>query len=282
MSRFFAVARALAHATALAGSIVAVSGALTADAATKPIVLASLNQGFTESTPPIALLDRVVPAPSKPVETKFTGAASFYEENGETSSGEKYDGNAFTAAAQIMLRDQFGGLKFGKNYQPVYGIAEYNGKKAILRFNDVGPLAPGRKFDFTRAVMEYFDGIELGVLQGVTVTLLPFGQSYAQGPVTDGDLAAIALAASGVKYEQAAIEFPTTGVEQNQCEMASLPAQSIKLDSIMDAAVERNATQDIVGAIGQRGEIRDAVGVDTIEQAPAPAYELWILGLTSI
>ncbi|MGB7260032.1 MAG: hypothetical protein WBD48_18325, partial [Pseudolabrys sp.] len=97
-----------------------------------------------------------------------------------------------------------------------------------------------------------------------------------------GDLAAIALAASGVKYANAAIEPPTTGVEQNQCEMASLPAQSIKLDTILDVSIEREATQDIVGSIDEHGETHNAVGVDVIERAPTPAYELWFVGLTSI
>jgi rare lipoprotein A len=113
------------------------------------------------------------------------GIASFYDEPGPTASGEAYDPNAFTAAALIELRDKFGGIKFGKNYQAAYAIAEYGGRRAILKFNDVGPLRPGRKFDLSRAAMEHFGGIEKGLLPEFKVTLLPLGQDYATGPIVD-------------------------------------------------------------------------------------------------
>lgn len=121
------------------------------------------------------------------------GAASFYDDPGETASGEQYDPKAFTAAVQLDIRDKFGGIKFGTLYQVVFAIAEYSGKKLILKFNDVGPLRPGRKFDLSRAAMEYFDGIEKGVLPDVKVTVLPLGQAYTPGPVTDDQLAAMGI-----------------------------------------------------------------------------------------
>src|SRR5690348_7496570 len=89
-------------------------------------------------------------------DTIIVGAASFYDDPGETASGEQYDPKAFTAAAQLEIRDKFGGIKFGRLYRASYAIAEYAGKKLILKFNDVGPLRPGRKFDLSRAAMEYF------------------------------------------------------------------------------------------------------------------------------
>jgi rare lipoprotein A len=113
------------------------------------------------------------------------GIASFYDIPGETASGEQYDPTLFTAAAQIDIRDKFGGIKFGFRYQPVYAIAEYAGKRAILKFNDVGPLRPGRKFDLSRAAMQHFGGIERGLLPDFKVTLLPPGKNYTPGPLRD-------------------------------------------------------------------------------------------------
>lgn len=126
------------------------------------------------------------------VET-IIGAASFYDLPGETASGEQYDPNAFTAAAQLAIRDRFGGIKFGSLYRAAFAVAEYGGKKLIIKFNDVGPLRPGRKFDLSRAAMEYFDGVEKGVLPELKVTVLPLGQTFAPGPVTDAQLAALGL-----------------------------------------------------------------------------------------
>lgn len=123
-----------------------------------------------------------------PVGESIVGIASFYDEAGPTASGEPYDPTAFTAAALMELRDKFGGIEFGRLYRPAYGIAEYNGKRAILKFNDVGPLKPGRKFDLSRAAMEHFGGIEKGLLSDFKVTLLPPGEVYTAGPLVDDQL----------------------------------------------------------------------------------------------
>ncbi len=114
------------------------------------------------------------------------GGASFYDTPGEeTASGEQYDPKLFTAAAQLEIRDKFGGIRFGREYRPIFALAEYAGKRAILKFNDVGPLRPGRKFDLSRAAMEHFGGIARGVLAEFKVTLLPPNQEYTPGPLPD-------------------------------------------------------------------------------------------------
>jgi len=115
----------------------------------------------------------------------FEGIASFYDDPGLTSSGEQYDPKRFTAAVQIDIRNQFGGVRYGRLYQPVYAIAEYAGKRAIVKLNDVGPLRPGRKFDLSRAAMEHFGGLEVGLLPDFKMTLLPRGRDYTLGPVND-------------------------------------------------------------------------------------------------
>ena len=127
-----------------------------------------------------------------PAET-IIGMASFYHEPQQTASGEPFDPDAFTAAAQLDIRDKFGGIHFGVKYRPSYAVAEYGDKKLILKFNDVGTLRPGRKFDLSRAAMAYFDGLEKGLLPDVRVTPLPLGQTYPAGPVTDTQLAALRI-----------------------------------------------------------------------------------------
>jgi hypothetical protein len=63
-----------------------------------------------------------------------------------------------------------------------------------VRFNDVGPLRPGRKFDLSRAAMTYFDGtLDRGLLPGFRMTPLPLDRSYPEGPVTDQELAALGI-----------------------------------------------------------------------------------------
>jgi rare lipoprotein A len=122
------------------------------------------------------------------------GIASFYDEPQETASGEQYDPNAFTAAAQLEIRDRFGGIQYGRLYQPAYGLGEHGGKKIIVRFNDVGPLRPGRKFDLSRAAMAYFDSsLDKGLLPDFRMTPLPLGRTYPAGPVTDQQLADLGI-----------------------------------------------------------------------------------------
>src|SRR5262245_41672942 len=57
-----------------------------------------------------------------------------YEEGGiQTASGERYDPIAWTAAIQTDLRETFGGVRHGKNYQPAYALIEIANKRAIIK-----------------------------------------------------------------------------------------------------------------------------------------------------
>lgn len=287
MFRFTAVARALAYAIAAASTIAVASSALAGSNA--PILVASLNPTFTAPTLSGTSAKRNSPAANGAIqqsETVFTGAASFYDEDTETSSGEAYDPNAFTAAAQIMLRDHFGGIKAGKNYQPSFGVAEYGGKKAIIKFNDVGPLRPGRKFDFSRAVMQYFDGIELGVLPDVKVTLLPLGRIYAQGPVTDAQLAAIkagvlAKVASASDVPAAETEVASAvAAQETSCHATPRILPSINLDALLHELFEQ-ANDDAVGSIKPAADTaRDSGGIDP--SAPVEQHMDWDIALQNL
>jgi rare lipoprotein A len=145
------------------------------------------------------VLSTALPAVVQPVGARSTdvppgavlvGAASYYEEFAVTASGEKYNPKDFTAAVQIGLRDRFGGIKSGPRYRAAYVIAESGGKRAVIRINNVGTMKPGRLFDLSRAAMEYFGGIERGLISNLKVTILPLGRHYKLGPLT-GEVAEI-------------------------------------------------------------------------------------------
>jgi rare lipoprotein A len=120
----------------------------------------------------------------------IVGIASMYNpyadnetETAQTASGEIYDPLAWTAAIQIGLRGQFGGVRYGRLYQPAYVLVESGEKRAIVKINDVGPLRPGRIIDFNERTMRYFDpSLRLGLIKDVRVTLLP-GADWITGPV---------------------------------------------------------------------------------------------------
>ena len=101
----------------------------------------------------------------------------------ETASGERYDPSAWTAAIQTDLRDMFGGVRFGKDYRPVFALVAADDKQAIIKINDVGPLAPGRIIDLNEHTMRYFDPtFERGLISHVTVTPLR-GDGWLTGPL---------------------------------------------------------------------------------------------------
>jgi len=121
----------------------------------------------------------------------FLGTASTYNpylenteaEYFETASGELYDPAGWTAAIQIDFRNYFGGVRYGRNYQPVYALIESGGRQAVVKINDVGPLRPGRTIDLNDRSMRYFDpSMQLGLVRDMKVTLLP-GDDWKAGPV---------------------------------------------------------------------------------------------------
>ena len=100
-----------------------------------------------------------------------------------TASGELYDPSAWTAAIQTGLRNQFGGVRYGRLYQPVYALVVSGEKRLIVKVNDVGPLKTGRVLDLNERSMRYFDPfLAQGLIQAVKVTVLP-GEDWTPGPV---------------------------------------------------------------------------------------------------
>ncbi|HEY7231848.1 MAG TPA: septal ring lytic transglycosylase RlpA family protein [Pseudolabrys sp.] len=123
--------------------------------------------------------------------TTIIGTVSTYnpyrdgkEEGGvETASGEFYDPTAWTAAIQTGLRKQFGGVRYGRLYQPTYALVTSGPKQVIVKINDVGPLKPGRVLDLNERSMRFFDPfLTHGLIRDVRITLLP-GEDWIPGPV---------------------------------------------------------------------------------------------------
>ena len=103
--------------------------------------------------------------------------------NDETASGERYNPDDWTASIRTDLRDQFGGVRFGKNYRPAFALVQSSDKQAIVRINDVGPLKAGRIIDLNARAMRYFDPtLQRGLLDDARVVPLQ-GEVWAVGPV---------------------------------------------------------------------------------------------------
>jgi len=88
------------------------------------------------------------------------------------------------------LREQFGGVRYGKNYRPSYALVESGDKQLIVKINDVGPLAPGRVIDLNERSMRYFDSsLQAGLVRDVKVALLS-GEDWTPGPIGHEQLTA--------------------------------------------------------------------------------------------
>jgi rare lipoprotein A len=155
-------------------------------APSKPVLLTSLA--------PPAAVDALIEEDVALTPPVLVGIASTYNPldpgdktagDMETASGETYDELAWTAAIRTDLRDRFGGVRYGRNYEPTFALVESGSKRVIVRINDVGPLRPGRIIDLNKRAMRYFDpSLELGLISGVSVTPLA-GSKWKTGPVVD-------------------------------------------------------------------------------------------------
>jgi rare lipoprotein A len=136
------------------------------------------------------------------MEASLIGVASMYNPyrgrhasgGKQTASGEFYDPAAWAAAIQIDLRELFGGVHYGRRYQPAYALVECCGKRAIVKINDVGPLRPGRVIDLDQRSMRYFDpSLRAGLIRDVKITLLS-GNDWTPGPVESEQAVIVAAA----------------------------------------------------------------------------------------
>ena len=146
------------------------------------------------SIAPLTIASRPRQRTITPAASAIVGTASTYNPNNaddrdsgdkETASGELYDAEGWTAAIRTDLRERFGGVRYGKNYQPAFALVQTSEKQAIVRINDTGPLKPDRIIDLNERAMRYFDPtMQLGLLTDVKVTFLA-GEDWTPGPVAD-------------------------------------------------------------------------------------------------
>jgi rare lipoprotein A len=155
------------------------------------------------------------------------------EEGGlRTASGELYDPSAWTAAIRTGVRNQFGGVRYGRLYQPTYALVASGEKQLIVKINDVGPLKTGRVLDLNERSMRYFDPfLAQGLIQDVRITVLP-GEDWTPGPV--GEVYAIDFAAA--KRQQ-----PIASANE-EAELANMRA---RLDLGTEPDMEANARVEV-------------------------------------
>lgn len=131
--------------------------------------VASRNSAFAPSTrqaalhreaPRVSVVRRQAPrsdnvAAAKPSSGRGGGVASFYSEDSETASGEKFDPNELTAAHPS--------LPFGTKLR-VTNLK--TGRSVTVRVNDRGPYVPGRVVD-----VSYSAARALGMVQSGTANV---------------------------------------------------------------------------------------------------------------
>jgi rare lipoprotein A len=84
--------------------------------------------------------------------TSSHGVASFYSEDSETASGEKFDPHQLTAAHRT--------LPFGTRLR-VTNVS--TGRSVTVRINDRGPFVAGRNVDLSYSAAETIGMVERGV-----------------------------------------------------------------------------------------------------------------------
>ncbi len=92
------------------------------------------------------------PTATKKSAAKSYGVASFYTEDTETASGEKFDPHQLTAAHRT--------LPFGTRVR-VTDVA--TGRSVTVRINDRGPFVAGRNVDLSYSAAETIGMVERGV-----------------------------------------------------------------------------------------------------------------------
>lgn len=102
----------------------------------------------------MSIVRRHVPAPDHVAATKSTstGVASFYSEDSETASGEKFDPNELTAAHPS--------LPFGTRLRVTN---TETGRSVTVRVNDRGPYVPGRVVDVSYSAARALGMVNAGI-----------------------------------------------------------------------------------------------------------------------
>jgi rare lipoprotein A len=109
---------------------------------------------------PLSVVRRHERSPESGARTKSAGVASFYSEDSETASGEKFDPNELTAAHPS--------LPFGTKLRVTN---KATGKSVTVRVNDRGPYVPGRVVDVSYSAARALGMVDSG-LANVTLDVM--------------------------------------------------------------------------------------------------------------
>jgi rare lipoprotein A len=136
--------------------IVAVAvAAATLAACGGPAVVSNRSEWGTASNrhpAPARTAKHILSATKSAAKTSSYGVASFYKDDTETASGEKFDPDQLTAAHRT--------LPFGTRLR-VTNVE--TGRSVTVRINDRGPYIPGRSVDLSYAAADTIGMVERGV-----------------------------------------------------------------------------------------------------------------------
>ena len=146
-AQFFAVAFAAATLAACGRSSV-VNNKSEWDSASR-----QTSANYHRHAPSVTTAKSLPSATNKPTARPSSyGVASFYSDDTETASGEKFDPNLLTAAHRT--------LPFGTRLR-VTNVE--TGQSVTVRVNDRGPFIPGRAVDLSYSAAETIGMVERGI-----------------------------------------------------------------------------------------------------------------------
>ena len=136
--------------------IVAVAvAAATLAACGGPAVVSNRSEWGTAGNPhpaPARTAKHILSATKSAAKTSSYSVASFYKDDTETASGEKFDPDQLTAAHRT--------LPFGTRLR-VTNVE--TGRSVTVRINDRGPYIPGRSVDLSYSAADTIGMVERGV-----------------------------------------------------------------------------------------------------------------------
>jgi len=125
--------------------------AATLSACGSPAVVSNSTAGNRHPAP-ARTAKHILSATKSAAKTSSYGVASFYKDDTETASGEKFDPDQLTAAHRT--------LPFGTRLR-VTNVE--TGRSVTVRINDRGPYIPGRSVDLSYSAADTIGMVERGV-----------------------------------------------------------------------------------------------------------------------
>ena len=136
--------------------IVAIAvAAMTLAACGGPAVVSNKSEWGTAGNrhpAPARTAKHILPATKSAAKASSYGVASFYKDDTETASGEKFDPHQLTAAHRT--------LPFGTRLR-ITNVE--TGRSVTVRINDRGPYIPGRSVDLSYSAADTIGMVERGV-----------------------------------------------------------------------------------------------------------------------